>query len=622
MSMKTRFGIKNFRAFDEKGVEVEMAPITILTGCNSSGKSSITKGYVLYNSVLSALKLKDELFKETGGVFDGNTFSSIGHFFNPNARLGKVDFSKPVINTLGNIDMLLNNRSNSDVELSMDLFSYVLNTSVKVVLHISSFETDIARNGHVTAIDFYKANDNTLIGHLDRDSAKWYVKSIEDEFVEQITNISQLEMEAALQEKGMKNKIYGLFLQHVRAKINDQSKSSELFAKYSKSRLLYSSSLLDSVGDCTPENFESAINGLLGDKEVSGVKVSLLIKHIEKGFRESGYNRFIDYYMHLYSLWISGMRTVQEYTLSYWAGVEPEGAVAINDDECRLQFMTKLSRVYSSGYEIVDLIPDLFKEFMSLFVEEITRTVRLDYVSSARATIKRAYPRDITDEFTTLISEYFDARFKASDKKNKKNIPDVYNNSFIDHWLNEFKIGKAFHPTTSEDGSSYIIRIVKNDGTERLLADEGYGVTQFISILLQIEIAALRYKYLTAKFNDDPSQATIIVEEPEIHLHPRYQSLLAEMFLDAYKRYHIHFIIETHSEYIIRRFQTLVADKQLTPSDISISYLADEEHEAAGEPKVKHIEIKEDGFLSDSFGSGFFDEGSKWSKELIDRKFS
>ena len=113
-----------------------------------------------------------------------------------------------------------------------------------------------------------------------------------------------------------------------------------------------------------------------------------------------------------------------------------------------------------------------------------------------------------------------------------------------------------------------------------------------------------------------------MVEEPEIHLHPRYQSLLAEMFLDAYKRYHIHFIIETHSEYLIRRFQTLVADKLLAPKDISISYLADEEGEAFGETKVKQIEIKEDGFLSDSFGSGFFDEGSKWSKELIDKKYA
>ena len=623
-NMKTKFGIKNFRTFNEKGVEVEMAPFTILTGCNSSGKSSVTKGFFLYNSVLSDLKLKEDLFKGTDlFLLHGENVYSYAQTFSQSAKLGKIDFSKPVLSTLGNMDMLQNNSSNTEIVFSLTLLSLVLNTPVKVVMHINSFGNDIARNGHVISLDFFKVKDNSLIGHLDRTTAKWSVKSIENEFIEQLNSITQLDSETSFNLKGMKNKIHALFLQLVKTRFNDSSKANELFTEYRQSRLMYSSSLLDKLRDSTPNNFSNTIKELFGDKVLFYQKVcdSPYIKYIDQDFRKSGYNRFFDYYKHIYSEWISAMLKVREFTVSYWHSIDDwaNGKITDTDENCSLQYITMLSRIYSNGNEIVDLIPELFKEFLSLLVEELTSSVRLDYVSSSRATIKRTYPRDITDEFTSLISEYFDARFIASQKKN---IPDVYNNSFIDYWLKEFRIGKAFHPTSSEDGSSYIIKIQKNDGTERLLADEGYGVTQFISILMQIEIEALKYKPQLAVLSDIPSQATIVVEEPEIHLHPRYQSLLAEMFLDAYKRYHIHFIIETHSEYLIRRFQTLVADKLLEPEDISISYLADEEHEASGEPKVKQIEIKEDGFLSDSFGSGFFDEGSKWSKELIDKKFA
>lgn len=41
------FSMKNYRIFDEKGATFEIAPITILTGCNSSGKSSIIKAMML-----------------------------------------------------------------------------------------------------------------------------------------------------------------------------------------------------------------------------------------------------------------------------------------------------------------------------------------------------------------------------------------------------------------------------------------------------------------------------------------------------------------------------------------------------------------------------------------------
>ena len=57
--MNTKLTIKNFRVFDENGVTIDLSPITILTGCNSSGKSSIVKAVILLDSFLKQVKEMD-----------------------------------------------------------------------------------------------------------------------------------------------------------------------------------------------------------------------------------------------------------------------------------------------------------------------------------------------------------------------------------------------------------------------------------------------------------------------------------------------------------------------------------------------------------------------------------
>ena len=54
--MKFDYTIKNFRAFDAQGATFTISPITILTGTNSSGKSSMVKSMLLLNNYLTALK--------------------------------------------------------------------------------------------------------------------------------------------------------------------------------------------------------------------------------------------------------------------------------------------------------------------------------------------------------------------------------------------------------------------------------------------------------------------------------------------------------------------------------------------------------------------------------------
>ena len=60
-----------------------------------------------------------------------------------------------------------------------------------------------------------------------------------------------------------------------------------------------------------------------------------------------------------------------------------------------------------------------------------------------------------------------------------------------------------------------------------------------------------------------------IIEQPELHLHPKLQCYLSEFFCDKVLKDR-NFIIETHSEHIIRKVQVLIAkaDKNLEHEDL------------------------------------------------------
>ena len=45
------FSLKNFRSFGEEDADFELAPITVLTGCNSAGKSSMAKALMLLSQM-------------------------------------------------------------------------------------------------------------------------------------------------------------------------------------------------------------------------------------------------------------------------------------------------------------------------------------------------------------------------------------------------------------------------------------------------------------------------------------------------------------------------------------------------------------------------------------------
>lgn len=101
--------------------------------------------------------------------------------------------------------------------------------------------------------------------------------------------------------------------------------------------------------------------------------------------------------------------------------------------------------------------------------------------------------------------------------------------------------------------------LVKLGSQTRNLIDVGYGVSQILPILVEV---------LTG-----PEGRTYLIQQPEVHLHPRAQAALATLLGTLVKEGRCRLVIETHSDYFIDRLRLDIRDgKTLTPKDVSLLY--------------------------------------------------
>jgi AAA15 family ATPase/GTPase len=230
--------------------------------------------------------------------------------------------------------------------------------------------------------------------------------------------------------------------------------------------------------------------------------------------------------------------------------------------------------------------------FCSLVLEKILHDLQLDLERSAAIPLHDLKP-GMTIHFDhpmhDLIRNY--SMIKGKDK-------------FLRKWFKKFGICDDFSVETPVQGMGYFPGIMKND-EKNSLASEGSGTNRLLMLLLGIANAR-GYQDLR-DYNEDLKYypGTIILEQPESGLHPSWQSKLPDLFADAKAEFGLHFIIETHSEYIINKFQYLVATGKLRKEDIVIYYLNGCKGDS---PRVSEITIDESGNLSREIPGTFLDE--------------
>ncbi len=100
---------------------------------------------------------------------------------------------------------------------------------------------------------------------------------------------------------------------------------------------------------------------------------------------------------------------------------------------------------------------------------------------------------------------------------------------------------------------------IKTTGPVVNLVDVGYGVSQVLPIIVDAV--------------QNPKNTTFLLQQPEVHLHPRAQAELGSFLATLAKQQNKRFIVETHSDYLIDRIRMDIRDKKyLTPDDVEILY--------------------------------------------------
>lgn len=160
----------------------------------------------------------------------------------------------------------------------------------------------------------------------------------------------------------------------------------------------------------------------------------------------------------------------------------------------------------------------------------------------------------------------------------------------IQSWVREF--GIASELKLDQLGETNHYRVVLVDPITKVdvnLSDVGFGASQLLPIIIECLYA--------------PPGSLLLIEQPEIHLHPKAQAHLGDLFVEAARQGDRRMIIETHSEHILARVRRRIAEGKIGREDVAIYYF---EPTSEGS-QVREITLNEYGQFED-FPEGFFEE--------------
>ena len=567
--MIQKISFQNYKAF-EKG-EIKLKPITILLGANSVGKSSIINLLLMLQQTANSSNYKSAL-----------------RLHGENVSMGECE------NIFRNKDM------DKNIVIDFELENEKLKT------YLSGYLPDFLFNQIIEIYSFLKKREQQKPNQIDINISTKKIKS-KEQLLEYVSNIEELRKK--IEKKSSHGKEDKLILSLCKV-INKKNSIALLYDFITEVNKIKNNIFKLSFEICI---VKSNTEDVLKICRISLSNEGKRIINIKFDFNNK--NTFYD-----------NITVTSDF-------IENKELIDITTKEEFKQSIKYDSTIFSSISQNVDrwdrwdmlyfqhrfFLNDFFEDDNNKSKHSIVTQILLQIINISVESVKNQFKRELVNHVTPLRAT--PKRYYFLDKANINTILDTFDGNSLTEILKEdenvkSKVNKwleTFGLTVNVDTLQDVIHKLKihQHSLDLDIIDVGFGISQILPVIVQ--------GFLSFE------NSLTMIEQPETHLHPKMQADLADLFIDivgaipqskllrkATSNPQKFLLIETHSEYLLRRLRRRISEGKLLAKDVAVYFIEPPKNDCSS-AEIKEKEVNDTGFFE--YPKDFMD--SELEKDMI-----